>query len=923
MISAFETMVRTNPDGVFFTFVDAEGRETRYTYRRARMLAAAMALRLRGKGVREGDCVAVDLPNSPAFVLLALAAAYGSFSLVALNYRLTASEKLSRLLDLEHAGGVRIACRVDVDRAQRLMHNAHAYLSGGAQRESGRRAIRGAREDSEEEVAHFAERASHLFDPCAPALVMFTSGTTGKAKATLLTWENLMGSAESANKVLSPSGHCLWQAALPLFHIGGFQVMVRSVQACAPFRLYERFDAARVLADVPLCGATHVSVVDKMLQDMLALDERGDILRLYRCILLGGGALNFSTIERARAVSARVHASYGMTETSSQIANSLIGPGFDGGMKLLPGYSARIIDPAADGFGRLAVRGPGVFSRYLNARAPFTVDGFFLTGDTAALVAGRIFVKERTSDMFVSGGENVYPAEIADALMRLPEVADAHVIGVPDKTWGRRPVAFVERARGAFSQVAGASSSSSPSGGAGSARGGTVCATRFGDAVRAQAAQSLSKLYVPQQVFALDAFPRTGIGKIDRAALQKLYDERLDVKRAAFYRVRVPFRSPFSTAKTTLTHRESIIVEVTDHTGRTGLGECVAFETDWYLPETLSHDVAVLKQVLAPQVIAEQYLHPREVSASFSSNRDVAAFPLACGALEPALWDLYGKITKQPLWRLLQQEYELLGGQAPGENAQRGAQARVFAGAVVGLGSVEETVCAVRRCVEAGYRRVKLKASPGSLEAVRAVRKAFPDLLVTLDANQSFDAHSSRELRELDELGVALVEEPIDLSSRAGRARHAFSRLAELQHFIATPVCLDESFTCAQEAHRALLYPELRCFAVKVAKFGGVEPALEFIAAARARGREVWMGGMYDTGISKRLHAAFQMLPDLVIPGDIGAVSRYFGVDIATPPYTADGGVVTLNRPGFEYGLGCELHGPALESALVEKIVVE
>lgn len=82
---------------------------------------------------------------------------------------------------------------------------------------------------------------------------------------------------------------------------------------------------------------------------------------------------------RALEAEARVYASYGMTETSSQVANTLITPQFTGGMRLLPGYSARIVEPDAEGFGRLALRGPGVFGGYANARAAFTVDGFFLT----------------------------------------------------------------------------------------------------------------------------------------------------------------------------------------------------------------------------------------------------------------------------------------------------------------------------------------------------------------------------------------------------------------------------------------------------------------------------------------------------------------------------------------------------------------
>ena len=111
-------------------------------------------------------------------------------------------------------------------------------------------------------------------------------------------------------------------------------------------------------------------------------------------------------------------------------------------------------------------------------------------------------------------------------------------------------------------------------------------------------------------------------------------------KRQTLHRIRLPFLQPFKTAKGVLRDRESVIVEVEDHAGRTGLGECVAFPTDWYLPETLDQDVRVLKEVLAPLVLNEAYLHPSEASASFAACAEAAAFPLAQGALEPALWDL-------------------------------------------------------------------------------------------------------------------------------------------------------------------------------------------------------------------------------------------------------------------------------------------
>ena len=120
-----------------------------------------------------------------------------------------------------------------------------------------------------------------------------------------------------------------------------------------------------------------------------------------------------------------------MTETCSQVVNSLIDESFTGGMKLLPGYQARIVGPDGRGFGRLAVRGPGVLSNYLNARAAFTADGFSSPAMWRRSTRAKIYVKERTTDMFVSGGENVYPAEIADKLMAIPGVADAYVFGAP------------------------------------------------------------------------------------------------------------------------------------------------------------------------------------------------------------------------------------------------------------------------------------------------------------------------------------------------------------------------------------------------------------------------------------------------------------------------------------------------------------
>lgn len=895
------------------TYVDAQGDETSYTYRHVRLGAAALARRLHLSGVRRGSLVAVDLPNCPAFVLLVLAAAYGSFSLVTINGRLSEKEKLKRLLEIERTGQ-RVTCTIGKDRADDLMGKLLETFGSSAEMVSSvigsdarDRVIMGVRQDAVEDTVHFAEREAHVFDPAGQAVIMFTSGTTGKPKAVPHSWRELVGASRSANAALSCKGQTLWQAVLPFYHIGGFQVIVRSVLNRSPLRVYARFDPERLLHDAQTRRVTHVSVVDKMLQDMIAFD--GGRLSLYQCILLGGGPLNPRTVELACNAGARVYASYGMTETSSQIACSPITLGFAGGMRLLNGYSARIVEPDAEGFGRLAVKGPGVFEGYLNERAAFTVDGFFLTGDTAALYQGHLFVKERTSDMFVSGGENVYPAEIADALRRVPGVADAYVFGVPDERWGRRPVAVVERSHAGL----------------------------LPDDVRRGLGSALSKLNTPEDILVVDSLPRSGIGKVDRAAAEGLYEGRLCIERVVLSRVRLPFKKPFATAKAVLDHRDSLVLEAIDREGRTGLGECVAFDTDWYLPETLDQDIDFIRGALVPAVRGRSFAHPRDVSAALMRVPGAERLPMAVCALEMAFWDLYGRMRKQPLWKLVNEEYERVcerighpyqAQMLPRAAVTRGQSALVASGAVVGIATAAASVAEARCAVAAGYHRVKMKIAPGGegLESVRAVRAAFPQLLVTLDANQSFSERDIDELRRYDELGIGWIEEPVGAGfgdyDDAGVQRGVLTRLNALQCKVSTPLCVDESFATGAGAFKVLRLCSVSCIAVKIGKFGGIEPALRFIVEAQAQGREVWMGGMYDLGVSKRMHAAFETLPGVIMPGDIGAIDRYFETDVTDPPYEVRRGYVMLNDEGHPYGLGCDLDRNALAKVLVKRTVV-
>ncbi len=950
MIDFFESSVRIHPDETFFTFCDEGGNQLSYTYKQARLVSAALARRLKKLGVRQGEMVVVDLPNCPEFVFLVLAVAYEGYTLVTLKHSLTEGEKLARVLELER-DNYRIGLQVDVVRARQLMPNVRdlsaddsAIIEAIYGASNRGRSIMGERQDIVDDTIHFAERAAHLFDSSSRAGIMFTAGTTGKSKAVPLTWEQLVGASAAANESLTERGRELWQAklplgsssassksaslqntggmmpqvfwqcVLPLYHIYGFQVLVRSVVGRTPLRIYENFDAERILFDGEQFQVTHISVSDRMLQDLLTVEEwRCDIqptassrLREYQCILLSGHKLNPRTIERGLDIGARMFACYGMTETSSLIATSLVTPQFRGGLRLMDGYTVHIVDPDEEGFGRLAVKGPGVFDGYLNASAAFTVDHYFITGDTAALYDGCIYVKNRSANMFVCAGENVYPEEIADMLRHVPGVSAAHVFGVADAKVGRRPIAVVEREN----------------------------ASVTAQMVERTAQPWLAGQNALDSVLVVDALPRLENGKIDRPATEAMFRDRLQIQKVILHHIRVPFTEPLQTALGVLEHRDSVVVEVVDALGRVGLGECVAFDAKWGLDETLPLDVRYIQETIVPALLGRVFLHPRDAAEVFSKLLQAQDFPMAISAIENALWDLFGQATEKPLWKLIGEEYERLWTEAglksfydtlPVVSQINGNSASVKAAAIIGLAPTPVAMQHATSAVAAGYRRVKMKIAPGvGYASVQAVRRAFPNLLITLDANRSFTDENFEELKAYDPLNIGWIEEPFDVSGGSTELRRdPLQKMESMQPYLATPLCVDESYANAAQAERILQFPEIRCISVKPSKFGGIVNCLDFMVKAKASGRVVWIGGMYGLGISRRVSAAFETLPDMIFPGDIGATQRYFASDITTPAYTASHGTVVLNDEGYGYGLGCTLDEEALREVEVEQIVLE
>jgi O-succinylbenzoic acid--CoA ligase len=320
----------------------------------------------------------------------------------------------------------------------------------------------------------------------------------------MLTYGNHLWSATASALNLGLRADDRWLACLPLFHVGGLAILLRSVIYGATAVLHPGFDPARVNAAIDDEAVTLVSVVANMLQRML--DDRGD--RPYpaslRCVLLGGGPAPEPLLRRCAEAGVPVVQTYGLTETASQIVtlapeDALRRLGSAG--KPLFGAELRIVgedgaECAAGKAGEIVVRGPSVTSGYLNRldeTAAAIRDGWLHTGDLGYLDGdGYLFVLDRRDDLIVSGGENVYPAEIEAVLQSHPDVLEAGVYGVEDERWVRAPVAVAVLREGA---------------------------TPDAESLLAYCRERLAAYKMPQRIEFTDSLPRNAAGKLLRNQL--------------------------------------------------------------------------------------------------------------------------------------------------------------------------------------------------------------------------------------------------------------------------------------------------------------------------------------------------------------------------------------------------------------------
>ena len=286
-------------------------------------------------------------------------------------------------------------------------------------------------EHEKEELLDQVAALSELL-PSGVAAVLMTSGTTGKPKPAMLTRAALAASAWSSaqNIALSPSD--AWLMSLSVSRIGGLSILTRSLAARSRVVLFPHFCAREFIHALKENAVTLASIVPTMLTKLL--EEFPDFKpeKSLRTILLGGSSACESLLNRARTQGIPIVTTYGMTETASNVAASAYSERLTIGAKA----KANALAELSVQNGTLHVRGPMRMAGYWG-HPLLRDDAWFDTGDIATLDEdGHLTIHARRTDLIVTGGENVYPAEVENVLTRITGIREALVLGLPDKTWG-------------------------------------------------------------------------------------------------------------------------------------------------------------------------------------------------------------------------------------------------------------------------------------------------------------------------------------------------------------------------------------------------------------------------------------------------------------------------------------------------------
>ncbi|MGF7013028.1 O-succinylbenzoate synthase [Ornithinibacillus bavariensis] len=364
----------------------------------------------------------------------------------------------------------------------------------------------------------------------------------------------------------------------------------------------------------------------------------------------------------------------------------------------------------------------------------------------------------------------------------------------------------------------------------------------------------------------------------------------IPLKKIIMHKLRMRLKEPFATSFGVMQEKEFYIIEVVDSDGNKGYGETVAFSVPWYTEETVKSNRDIIVDCLIPILREHELYHPDEVFPLFEKLR---GNNMAKAAVEGAIWDLYAKRKGISL-----------------ATALGGEKTEIGVGISIGIQrTVGELISKIEQSLEEGYKRIKLKIKPGlDVEILREVRRHFPDTPIMADANSAYSLKDISLLKELDDLDLMMIEQPLQHNDIIDHAK--------LQNQLKTPICLDESIHSLYDVEKAIELGSSKVINIKIGRVGGLSESKRIHDYCKKQGIPVWCGGMLEAGIGRAHNIALSALANFTLPGDTSGSSRYWEEDIIHPEVVAEKGIIKVPTSP---GIGYEINEDALRKFRVER----
>jgi o-succinylbenzoate synthase len=364
----------------------------------------------------------------------------------------------------------------------------------------------------------------------------------------------------------------------------------------------------------------------------------------------------------------------------------------------------------------------------------------------------------------------------------------------------------------------------------------------------------------------------------------------MKIEQITLRHLRMELKDHFETSFGRIHTRDCIIIE-TFSEGIQGYGECVADWDPGYSYETVKTAWHILEDFIIPQILHQDIQTPRELQKKIAF---VNGHLMAKAGIEMSIWDLMGKQNGKSI-------KEMLGGEKD----------QVKVGVSIGIqDSIPILLEKVDSFLNQGYQRIKIKIKPGrDIEDTKAVRDAFPDIMLQVDANSAFTFENALSLIPLDDLNLLLIEQPL--------AEDDLWDHHKLQKKFRTPICLDESILSTRHARQAIEMDATRVINIKAGRVGGLSEAVSIHNLCQNVDIPVWSGGMLETGIGRASNLALASLPNFQLPGDISASDRYYHQDITEDQFRLNSDS-TIDVPVGD-GLGVSINLKALEDVTLSK----